>query len=393
MKPFLNFVRNQEKHFLGEGRFKKYYSVYDAFYRFVYGAPELTAQGPHVRDNLNIKRMMMIVFAALIPCLLHGIYNTGLQARIQADFSTGFFDVILTGIKMVLPIIVTAYLVGGFWEIFFAVVRKKSLNEGFIVTAILFSLTLPPTIPLWQVALGISFGVVFAKEIFGGTGRNFLNPALTARAFIYFAFPAQLTGNVWIALMSKNQIVDGFSGATPLAVAAIGKAPDSITHILHSAGYTLSKCFWGFYPGSIGETSTFAILLGAILLIATGVASWRIMAGCLSGLFGMTLLINLFAGTNSAPYLHMGPFWHLMIGGFAFGMVFMATDPVSSPSLPASKWIYGILIGVITVTIRVANPAYPEGTMLAILMMNVVAPLLDHVVMKKLQAKRIPHVL
>jgi Na+-transporting NADH:ubiquinone oxidoreductase subunit B len=271
------------------------------------------------------------------------------------------------GLLYFLPIYVVALLVGGFWEVVFAAVRNHEVNEGFLVTSMLFSLTLPPTIPLWQVALGISFGVVIGKEVFGGTGKNFLNPALTGRAFLFFAYPAQMSGDVWTA-------VDGFSGATPLALAAHGgMATLAETHI------TWAQAFLGQIQGSMGATSTLACLLGAALLLYTRIASWRIMVGGFLGMVGTTMLFNLFGHQAIAE---MPWYWHLVLGGYAFGMVFMATDPVSSSMTDAGRWIYGLLIGFMTVLIRVANPAFPEGIMLAILFANVFAPVIDYIVIQ-----------
>jgi Na+-transporting NADH:ubiquinone oxidoreductase subunit B len=271
------------------------------------------------------------------------------------------------GLLYFLPIYVVTLVVGGFWEVVFAAVRNHEVNEGFLVTSMLFSLTLPPTIPLWQVALGISFGVVIGKEVFGGTGKNFLNPALTGRAFLFFAYPAQMSGDVWTA-------VDGFSGATPLALAAHGGMA-----ALAEADITWAQAFLGQVQGSIGATSTLACLLGAALLLYTRIASWRIMAGVFLGMVGTTMLFNLFGHQAMAE---MPWYWHLVLGGYAFGMVFMATDPVSASMTDAGRWIYGLLIGFMTVLIRVANPAFPEGIMLAILFGNVFAPVIDYLVIQ-----------
>jgi Na+-transporting NADH:ubiquinone oxidoreductase subunit B len=283
----------------------------------------------------------------------------------------------------VLPIILVSYAAGGFWEGLFSVIRKHEINEGFLVTGILYALILPPTIPLWQVAIGISFGVVIGKEIFGGTGMNVLNPALTARAFVFFAYPAQMSGDaVWAA-------VDGFSRATPLAVVAMAQKGSSAVAVLAQAGYTFKDVFLGFIPGSIGETSTLACLLGLAFLLITGIASWRIVAGCALGLTAMSLVFFGLRGENSLAFFSLPPYWHMIMGGFAFGSIFMATDPVSASATDKGKWIYGILIGILVILIRMVNPAYPEGVMLAILFMNVFAPLIDHFVVQQNVKRRL----
>ena len=340
--------------------------------------------------------MMSMVIVALIPCIFMAMYNTGLQANIamenlgvesQAGWRGAVLDAIgvgyspsnilaciLHGALFFLPVYIVCMAAGGAWEALFSVVRGHEINEGFLVTGMLFPLTLPPTIPLWQVAIGISFGVVVGKEIFGGTGRNFLNPALTARAFLYFAYSNQIVGDtVWTA-------VDGFSGATPLGAAAIA-APGQVVADMESSVGSLMNAFVGTIQGSMGETSALACLIGAVILIATGVGSWRIMAGCVVGAVAFAGLLN-FAGSDTNAMFAISPLWHLAIGGFAFGTVFMATDPVSAAMTNPGKWVYGILIGAMTILIRVINPAYPEGIMLAILFGNVFAPLIDYFVVQ-----------
>jgi Na+-transporting NADH:ubiquinone oxidoreductase subunit B len=280
------------------------------------------------------------------------------------------------GAQKVIPIILVSYMAGGVWEVLFAVVRKHEINEGFLVTGLLFPLTLPPDIPLWQVAVGISFGVVFGKEIFGGTGMNIFNPALVARAFVFFAYPAQMSGsNVWVA-------VDGFTRATPLAVAKEIAKGQSVLQGLQDAGYNLSNLFYGFIPGSIGETSALACLIGLIFLLITGVASWRTVSGSVLGVVTMATVFYLLRGPERLAIFALPPHWHLVMGGFAFGAVFMVTDPVSSCYTNAGRWIFGFLVGVLTILIRVVNPAYPEGVMLSILFMNAFAPLIDHFVVE-----------
>lgn len=383
---------SNKKHFEKGAKFEALYPLFEAAESFLFSTSEVSKGRVQVRDSLDTKRYMGLVVAALIPCTLFGIFNAGYQAHIASGLDLAIGSVLVAGLKICLPIILVSYAVGGFWEVIFAVVRKHEINEGFLVTGLLFPLTLPPTIPLWQVALGISFGVVIGKEIFGGTGRNFLNPALTARAFLYFTFPAKMSGEVWTAIVNgKDAVVDSFSGATPLSVAVGSTGP--VDQALVSAGFTLKSMFLGFMPGSLGETSVLCALIGAAILIVTGVGSWRTMLGGVLGLVGTVLLFNLFAGDAAAPYLLLGPVWHLVIGGFAFGMVFMATDPVSSPDLEESKWVYGVLIGAVTAIIRIINPAYPEGIMLAILLMNVFAPLIDHVILESKLKKRISNVL
>jgi len=285
-------------------------------------------------------------------------------------------------------------MVGFFWEILFAVVRKHPISEGLLVTGLLFPLTLPPTIPLWQVALGISFGVVIGKEIFGGTGRNILNPALTARAFLFFAYPGKMSGDtVWTVVSGAGQkVVDAFSGATPLAISTLAESTEKIETLLIKGDYTFAKLFLGNYPGSIGATSALLCLIGAAMLILMGIASYRIIFGGVLGVLFAGFLLNFLATDSSMAWLSLNPFYHLVMGGFAFGITYMATDPVSSPGMNKAKWIYGFAIGVLTVLIRVFNPAYAEGIMLAILFMNLFAPLLDHIEIKLKLKKRIQNV-
>lgn len=395
MKALHDWFSKQEKKFQKGAKLAKFYPLFEAFESFLFSTKAITRKGAHIRDALDTKRYMSIVILSLKPALLFGIFNAGYQAHKATGLSLDVVPVFLTGLKLVLPLVIVSYAVGLFWEFLFCVIRGHEVNEGFLVTGLLFPLILPPTIPLWQAAIGISFGVIIGKEVFGGTGRNFLNPALTARAFLFFAYPAHMSGDaVWTAIVtSKEQIVDGFSGATALAVAAATPATQSVVSSLNAAGYSFSNLFWGFVPGSIGETSAFCALLGAALLLVTRVGSWRTMLGCVVGALGMGALFNLLAGPGALPFLHLPPVYHLVMGGFAFGTVFMATDPVSSPTLEGSKLIYGFLIGVLAVIIRVANPAYPEGMMLAILLMNVFAPLIDHVLLQKQLKKRIPNVI
>lgn len=393
MKPLRRFLDNLHPLFDKRGKLAKLYPLYEAVDTFLFTPGTVTRGAAHVRDGLDLKRTMITVVAALIPCVAMAMWNTGYQAN-QAIQALGLSatagwrgDVIgllgvgydptsvvanlVHGALYFVPVFLVCNIVGGLWELVFAVVRKHEINEGFLVTGMLFPLVLPPTIPLWQVALGISFGVVIGKEVFGGTGRNFLNPALTARAFLYFAYPAQISGDaVWTAL-------DGFSGATPLGALAVA----SVEQGMDAIQVTWSQAFLGTIPGSMGETSALACVLGALVLTATGIGSWRIMVSMLLGGLGFaTLLFSIGSPTNAM--FQMPPHWHLVTGGFAFGMVFMATDPVSASMTGTGKWIYGALIGVLTILIRVINPAFPEGVMLAILFGNVLAPLIDYFVIQ-----------
>ncbi len=374
------------------GRYHKFFALYEMVDTLFYSPDDTTRNAPHVRDALDLKRVMIVVVIAVLPAALFGMWNAGYQANsamlaMGIDGATGWrgslldlFNVgydpgnhvanLLHGFVYFLPIYAVTMAAGGFWEVLFAAVRNHEVNEGFFVTSMLYALILPPTIPLWQVAVGISFGVVIGKEVFGGTGKNFLNPALVGRAFLYFAYPAQLSGDaVWTA-------VDGFSGATALGRSAV----DGMAGVLDT-GLTWTQAFVGQLQGSIGETSALACLLGGMLLIYTGIASWRIIAGVFFGMVACTLMFNAI-GSETNPMFAMPWYWHLVLGGFAFGMVFMATDPVSACNTNTGRWIFGILIGVLTVLIRVVNPAFPEGIMLAILFANIFAPVIDHFVIR-----------
>ena len=360
----------------------KFYPVYEALDTFCLTPGTKTPKAPFVRDAVDLKRVMMFVVIGLAPCLAMGIYNTGYQILLARGEAVRFGACVGLGLLKVLPIMIVAYSAGGFWEVLFAVVRKHEINEGFLVTGMLYTLIMPPTVPLWQVAVGISFGVVIGKEIFGGTGYNVFNPALVSRAFLFFAYPAQFSGDqVWVAL-------DGYSRATPLAVLSEAGHGGQAVQALQHAGYSLSNMFWGFIPGSIGETSTFACLLGLAFLLLTGVASWRIIAGCGLGLLATGTLLFLLKGPDSLLFFSLPPHWHLVMGGFAFGAIFMATDPVSSCATNTGRWIFGALIGVLVILIRVFNPAYPEGVMLSIIFMNAFAPLIDYFVVEQHIRKR-----
>ncbi|WP_372846364.1 NADH:ubiquinone reductase (Na(+)-transporting) subunit B [Pontiella sp.] len=400
MKALFDFMDKKIAPLFEEGgKFERLYPLFEAGDTFHRTPADVTPSAPHVRDSIDQKRLMIFVIYALLPCILFGIWNAGNQFNIanQVKDATLMTD-LLRGSAMVLPIIFVSYLVGGLWEVLFAVVRRHEINEGFLVTGMLFPLVLPPTLPLWQVAVGISFGIVIGKEIFGGVGYNILNPALTARAFLFFAYPAQISGDqVWVGTaktaFENNAFfgtvaanVDGVTMATPLAVAAAaGNGTDAVA-ALNGAGFNLFNLTLGNIPGCIGSTSAIAIVLGALFLIATGIASWRIMLSGVIGCVAMGALFNVLPVDNAFAAL---PFvYHLVLGGFLFGIIFMATDPVSAAATNTGKWIYGFLIGVLTVLIRVVNPAYPEGAMLAILFMNVMAPLIDHFVVQSHIKKR-----
>ena len=382
------------------GKFERLYPLFEAGDTFNRTPGDVTPSAPHVRDSIDQKRLMIFVIYALIPCILFGIWNAGNQFNAANHVENATFTTdLLRGAAMVLPIIFVSYLVGGLWEVLFAVVRRHEINEGFLVTGMLFPLVLPPTIPLWQVAVGISFGVVIGKEIFGGVGYNILNPALTARAFLFFAYPAQISGDqVWVGTArtafdnspifgTVAQNIDGVTAATPLAVVnAAGIDGANAVDALNNVGFTLKNMAMGTIPGCIGSTSVVAILLGALFLIITGIASWRVMISGVIGCAAMGWLFNVLPLDNT--YAALPPLYHLAMGGFLFGIVFMATDPVSASATNTGKFIYGFLIGALTVLIRVVNPAYPEGAMLAILFMNVMAPLIDHFVVQAHIKKR-----
>jgi Na+-transporting NADH:ubiquinone oxidoreductase subunit B len=390
---------NYEHHFQEGGRFQKFYPLFEAVDTFLYSPPSVTRTTAHVRDGIDLKRIMITVWLAVFPAMLWGMYNVGYQANDILAQTGGsvdgwrgaiigalggydpasVWDCFLFGALYFLPIYAVTFLVGGFWEVLFAIKRGHEVNEGFFVTSILFALVCPPDLPLWQAAMGISFGVVIGKEVFGGTGKNFLNPALTGRAFLYFAYPAQLSGDaVWTA-------VDGYTGATPLGVVA----SQGMAGLQES--YSWMQAFVGAIPGSIGETSTLAIIIGGAWLLATRIASWRIVAGVFLRMFLFSSFLNL-VGSESNPAFSMPWYWHLVVGGFAFGMFFMATDPVSAAMTNTGRWCFGLLIGFMTVLIRVINPAFPEGIMLAILFANLFAPIMDHFVIQANIKRRLARV-
>ena len=374
-KVDLKFLRNildkVEPNFTGNGKYSKFYPFYEMADTFLFTPADRTQNGPHIRDAVDLKRVMSFVVIAMLPALLFGIFNVGYQINPNGELK----DIFLAGLKIVLPIILVSYSVGGFWEVIFAVVRKHEINEGFLVTGMLIPLVMPPSIPLWMVGIATTFGVVIGKEIFGGTGYNIFNPALVARAFIFFAYPAAISGDrVWT--------VDGISQATPLLQASSEEGSKALE--LLGSQFNWWDMFYGFIPGSIGETSTLAILIGAVFLLVTRIGNWRIMAGTLLGMVLTAKLTNVFgeAVASSNSMLYLPAEYHLVMGGFAFGLVFMATDPVSAAQTDRGRWIYGLLIGFMCVIIRAINPAYPEGMMLAILFANAFSPLIDYFVMK-----------
>ncbi len=382
MKSLRKIIDNVKPHFEEGGKLHRFRSGFEAIETFLFVPDKVTYSETHVRDNVDMKRTMIIVLIALIPAMLFGIWNTGYQHFLAMGETYGqtvnFWQVVGYGLLKVIPLILVTYITGLVIEIIFAQVRGHEVNEGFFVTGMLIPLTLPADVPLWMVAVATAFAVIIGKEVFGGTGMNIFNPALLARAFIFFAYPAYMSGDkVYISgLLEGTGVVDGFSGATILAQAAEGSK-----HFVNGLGETFSvgDMFFGLMPGVISETSTFAILLGAIILVWTGVGSWRIMLSVLAGGLVMGGILNIFAVN---PFMEIPAWQHLMLGGFAFGMVFMATDPVTGAQTLKGKWIYGFLIGFLAILIRVLNPAYPEGVMLAILLMNVFAPLIDHYIIQ-----------
>jgi Na+-transporting NADH:ubiquinone oxidoreductase subunit B len=366
------------------GKLERLYPAYDAFATLAFVLPNRTRAGAHIRDDFDSKRMMVTVILALIPPTLVGIFNVGYQRLLAAGIEFTFVQAAAQGLLRFLPILIITYAVGLGWEFLFAVIRRHEVSEGFLVSGFLIALIVPPTIPWWQLAIATSFGVVIGKEIFGGTGMNIFNPALVVRAFLFFAYPAQISGDrVWVAL-------DGYAAASPLAVVAEG-AQMPIVDMLAAQGVTWWNSFIGLIPGSIGETSTLAILLGIGLLLITGVGSWRIMLSMLIGGVVMAAILNL-AAPHPGHFLALPIHYHLTLGGFAFGLAYMATDPVSAAATDAGKWIYGFLVGVLSILVRLLNPAFPEGVMLAILFMNMFAPLIDYFVVRGNMKQRLARV-
>ena len=397
------FLEKIEPHFEPGGKLQRWYALYEAAATIFYTPGTVTRGRSHVRDSIDLKRLMILVWLSAFPAMFWGMYNVGNQAMpvlldmysgaelqqvIAGDWhyrlaeligvsftqDAGWVSKMLFGAVYFLPIYGVIFIVGGFWEVLFAMIRGHEINEGFFITSILLALIVPPTLPLWQAALAVSFGVVVAKEIFGGTGRNFLNPALAGRAFLFFAYPAQISGDtVWTA-------ADGFSGATPLSQWAVG-GEHQLVNTMTNQPISWMDAFIGNVPGSIGEVSTLMILIGGAVILFARIASLRIVAGVMVGMNAMSAIFNMI-GSDTNPLFAMPWYWHLVLGGFAFGMIFMATDPVSASFTDKGKWAYGILIGVMCVLIRVANPAYPEGMMLAILFANLFAPLFDYLVVQ-----------
>lgn len=396
-----NLFEKMEPAFLPGGKYAKLYPLFEAMYTLMYTPGSVTRNTTHVRDALDSKRMMIIVWLALLPAVFYGMYNVGHQSinailsmnttvealaakdwhyvlvqmlGLDVSATAGIGSKMALGAVFFLPIYLTVFALGSLIEIIFAVVRGHEVNEGLFVTTILFALIVPPTLPLWQAALGITFGLVVAKEVFGGVGKNFMNPALAGRAFLFFAYPAQISGDlVWTA-------ADGFSGATALSQWAVG-GQAALKHVATGEPITWMDAFLGNIPGSMGEVSTVALAIGAAIIVFARIASWRIIAGVMVGMAGMATLFNLI-GSETNPLFSMPWHWHLVLGGFAIGMFFMATDPVSAAFTNKGKWWYGILIGAMAVLIRVANPAYPEGMMLAILFANLFAPIFDYLVVQ-----------
>ena len=384
-----DFLDSIEPHFTKGGKLEKYYGLYEMVDTFIYTPATVTRGTTHVRDGNDLKRTMTFVVIATFFCIMMAMYNSGYQANLameamglhKADswrsipmMLFGYspsnpISCMAHGALFFFPIYFVTLAVGGVWEVLFATVRGHEVNEGFLVSSMLYALILPPDIPLWQVALGISFGIVIGKEVFGGTGKNFLNPALTGRAFLFFAYPAYMSGDsVWVG-------VDGFTAATNLSLASSGGLAAITAH------HSWLQAFLGFIPGSLGETSTLACLLGAAFLLYTRVASYRIMGGVFIGMVAMSTLLN-FVGSETNPMFAIPWYWHMVLGGFAFGTVYMATDPVTAANTDTGRWIYGGLIGVMIIIIRVINPAFPEGVMLAILFSNMFAPIIDYVVIQ-----------
>lgn len=373
MKVLKKLVDNIKPTFSKGGKLGFLHSTFDAFETFLFVPDHVTKKGVHVRDSIDLKRTMTIVILALMPALLFGMYNTGYQHNLATGGDMSFWEMFFFGFIKVLPLIIVSYVVGLGIEFIAAQIRGHEVNEGYLVTGMLIPLIMPVDVPLWILALSVIFAVIVGKEVFGGTGMNIWNPALLSRAFVFFAYPSQISGDkIWIEGLSKGEgIVDGFSGATPLAHAAAGEF-DKIPSFM--------DMFIGFIPGSIGETSTLAILIGAVMLLWTGIASWKIMLSTFAGGILTGLLLNALAPEGT--YMAMPAINHIVMGGFAFGAVFMATDPVTGAQTERGKWIYGFLIGVMAVIIRVFNAGYPEGMMLAILLLNTFAPFIDHFVVQ-----------
>lgn len=382
MKVLRNYIDKIKPNFEKGGKLEKWHSVFESFETFLYVLGNTTPKkGAHIRDAIDMKRVMSVVVIALIPALLFGMWNVGEFHYLSIGEDASFLEKFSHGFIRVIPLVLVSYIAGLGTEFVFVYIKGHEIEEGFLVSGLLIPLIVPVDVPLWMVALATIFAVIFGKEAFGGTGMNIVNPALLTRAFLFFAYPAKMSGDtIWVSGLSQGEgIVDGFSGATPLANAAEG-AMDKLPSTM--------DMFMGYLPGSIGETSVLAILIGAVILLYTGVGSWKIMLSVFAGGIAMGLILNTFA-TDTNSYMSLPWYQHLMLGGFAFGAVFMATDPVSATQTERGKWIYGFLIGFIAIIVRVFNPAYPEGVMMAILLMNVFAPLIDHYVIQANIKKRL----
>lgn len=399
MKLLRKIFDSQKPLFQKGGKFEKGYYLFEALESFLFVPDHVTSKkGVQIKDAIDLKRLMMTVVIAMIPCLLFGIWNVGHQHFLANGSSVSFLEKIIFGSKVVLPVVLVSYAAGGIVEVIFSTIRRHPINEGFLVTGMLIPLIMPPGIPLWQVALATVFATTVAKEVFGGTGMNILNVALTARVFLYFGFPSDISGDVWTYYGNDDQeLISGYSGATPLYLGAStvdNIDSNSLAYLLDEYSetinqtdfYSFQNMFLGAIPGSIGETSTFMCLIGAFILIFTGVGSWRIMLSVFLGAYCMGFLFNLI-GSNE--FMLIPPEYHFVFGGLAFGAVFMATDPVTAAQTETGKWIYGFMIGILTVVIRIFNPAYPEGIMLAILFMNVFAPLIDFYIVKANKKRRL----
>lgn len=388
MKWLRNLLDKVSPFFEKDGKLEALYPLFEATDTILFSTDEKTESGPHIRDSIDIKRVMILVVISLVPCYIFGALNVGYQESLTYGIPSDWKTNIFSGLFKIGPILAVTFATGAFWEVLFAVVRKHSISEGFLVTCALIPLTLPATIPLWQVAVGTSFGIVIGKEIFGGVGMNIFNPALTTRAFLYFTYPAQISGDKVWALAP-----DGYSGATALSIPAGQLDANAVTLLNNASINTVFDFSWynmfiGWIPGSIGETNKIIIILSALFLIFTGITSWRIMVGSVIGLVSTAFLTNLLSPYSSNAMLTIPPHYHLVMGSFLFGTVFMATEPVTSSHTELGKWYYGFFIGMLTVIIRSINPAYPEGIMLAILLMNAFAPLIDYFVIKSNINKR-----
>ena len=375
IKP--NFEEGQKLHWL--------YPLYEATETILFSSDEKTSSAPHIRDSIDIKRVMILVVLSLLPCYIFGAINVGYQNSLATGLDRTWLENLFFGAKIILPIITVTFIAGAFWEILFAIIRKHEISEGFLVTCALIPLTMPPSIPLWQLFIATSFGIVIGKEIFGGVGMNIFNPALTARCFIFFSYPSKISGDmVWLVGP------DGYSGATALSIPASTKNADAVTLLdeVIKFDYSWFNLASGWIPGSIGETNKFIILIAGIVLMLMKLISWRVMLGGVSGLLAMSFIGTLIAPYSDNSMLSIPPHYHLVMGSFAFGLTFMATEPVTGSHTDTGRLFYGFFIGVLTVIIRSINPAYPEGVMLAILLMNAFASLIDYFVVKVNISKR-----